>query len=286
MVTYSAHFTSEDVQYEDTHMKVKSPFKSITLVIPAYNEEKFIAQTIEKVLASDTAGLAKEIIIVNDGSTDATVKNALTCMKKIASAGKKLVKKSKKSLDVYSCSQGKHMVYLYDKKVNGGKGSAVKTGFMASTGDIVMVQDADLEYDPSDYPRLLEPFMTHGADVVFGSRFMSDRPHRVLYFWHYVGNSVLTLISNMFTDLNLTDMETGYKVFRGDIIRTIAPTLVSTSFGFEPEITAKVAKNKEAHIFEVGISYRGRTYKEGKKLFWWKDGLEALIRIIQFNVFS
>lgn len=257
-------------------------FLNLTIVIPVYNEEHFIIETIKSVLNSDSLGLRKEIIIVNDGSKDRTVQNALTYLKKLG----KDVKKSRKEHDVYTVSLGINSAVLIDKKINEGKGAAVKTGFMYSKGDLVLVQDADLEYDPTDYPRLLEPFITGDADVVFGSRFMSDRPHRVLYFWHYVGNTILTLVSNMCTDLNLTDMETGYKVFNGDLIRKLAPDLQSTSFGFEPEITAKVAKNKANRIYEVGIAYKGRTYGEGKKLLWWKDGMIALYRIIQFNFFS
>lgn len=257
--------------------------KVLSIVIPAYNEEKFIVETIQSVLGADSAGLGKEIIIVNDGSKDATVKNAVNYLNKLGKEKKRLV--TRKGI-TYTLKLSKDTLIIFDKKVNAGKGAAVKTGFMQSSGDIVLVQDADLEYDPLDYPRLLEPFVKGDADVVFGSRFMSDRPHRVLYFWHFVGNNLLTLVSNMCTDLNLTDMETGYKVFRGDLIREIAPTLESSSFGFEPEITAKVARNKETRIYEVGIAYRGRTYKEGKKLLWWKDGLIALYRIIQFNFFK
>jgi len=171
------------------------------------------------------------------------------------------------------------------KKVNEGKGAALKDGFLASTGDIVIVQDADLEYNPEDYPVLLEPFLKNNADVVYGSRFISNRPHRVLYFWHSQVNFILTTFSNMLTNLNLTDMETGYKVFKGKLIRTIAQKLESKRFGFEPEITARIAKVKEIKIYEVGISYSGRTYAEGKKITW-KDGAKAAWEIIRFNLLS
>jgi len=171
------------------------------------------------------------------------------------------------------------------KKNNQGKGAALKEGFLKSTGDIVLIQDADLEYSPSDYPNLIGPFLTQEADVVYGSRFISNKPHRVLYFWHSVMNKYLTMLSNMFTNLNLTDMETGFKVFKGDLIRSIAPYLQTKRFGFEPEVTARIAKKQSIKIFEVGISYAGRTYAEGKKIGW-KDGFRALFEIIYFNLFS
>lgn len=262
-------------------MKI-SRLQTLSIIIPVYNEEKFIIKTIEDVLASNTEGLHKEIIIINDGSSDATLKNTLTFLKTLGKSKKRSLTVKK---HIHTLKLAKDTIIVFDKPVNEGKGAAVKTGFMQSTGDIVLVQDADLEYDPADYSRLLGPIISGDADVVFGSRFASDRPHRVMYFWHYVGNTLLTFISNMCTDLNLTDMETCYKVFRGDIIRAIAPTLESSSYGFEPEVTAKVARNKETRIYEVGIAYRGRTYKQGKKLIWWKDGFIALYRIIQFNFF-
>ncbi len=234
-------------------------FKTVSIVIPVYNEEKFIEATIKKVLKADSCALKKEIIVVDDCSTDKT--------RQIL----RLLKKKHKELQ------------LIFKEKNEGKGSALKLGFLRSKGDIVLIQDADLEYNPDDYPNLLEPFLKNQADVVYGSRFISDRPHRVLYFWHYVANLFLTLLSNALTNLNLTDMESGYKVFKGDLIRKIAPKLESKRFGFEPEITARIAKIKGIKIYEVGISYWGRTYEEGKKINW-KDGVRAVWEIVKYNL--
>lgn len=242
--------------------------KKLSIVIPVYNEAKFIEKTIEKVVAANSSKLKKEIIIVDDGSQDKTLK----ILKRI----EKTKNKNKPGLA--------SLCVIYKKK-NEGKGSALKTGFLATTGDIVLVQDADLEYNPDEYPILLEPFLKNEADVVYGSRFISNKPHRVLYFWHYVGNNFLTMLSNVFTNLNLTDMETGYKVFKGELIRKIAPKLQSKRFGFEPEITARIAKIPDIKIYEVGISYWGRTYKEGKKIGW-KDGVRTIWEILKFNLFS
>lgn len=241
--------------------------QKLSVIIPAYNEEKFIEETLLAVIKADSLNFKKEIIVVDDGSKDNTVN-------KIKSAEIKF-KKSYKDIEFKSIF----------KKINQGKGSALKDGFLASTGDIVLVQDADLEYSPDDYPVLIEPFLKNNADVVYGSRFISNRPHRVLYFWHSQINFFLTSFSNMLTNLNLTDMETGFKVFKGDLIRKIAKDLESKRFGFEPEITAKISKVKEVKIYEVGISYAGRTYAEGKKINW-KDGIKAIWEIIKFNLFS
>jgi glycosyltransferase involved in cell wall biosynthesis len=239
--------------------------KKLSIVVPTYNEEKFIEKTIKRVVESDTLGLKKEIIIVDDGSEDKTPQ----ILDKIE---KKYKKKDTEIITI-------------KKRVNQGKGSVIKTGFLKSTGDIVLVQDADLEYNPDDYPRLLAPFIDNSADVVYGSRLFTNRPHRVLYFWHSIGNKFLTLLSNMLTNLNLTDMETGYKVFRGELIRKLAKNLESKRFGFEPEITAKISKIPDLRIYEIGISYWGRTYSEGKKIGW-KDGARAIWEIIYFNILS
>ena len=226
----------------------------LSVIIPCYNERNTIRSLVDAVLSQPYDN--KEIIIVDDASTDGT-KDVLC--KEIAPFIAKI---------------------LYHEK-NQGKGAALKTGINAATGDIILIQDADLEYDPMEYPDLLNPILQNKADVVFGSRFMGGKPHRVLYFWHRVGNGFLTLISNMFTNLNLTDMETCYKVFRREIIQGIS--IEENRFGFEPEIVAKVAKTR-CRIFEVGISYYGRTYKEGKKIGW-KDGFHALYCIFKYNVF-
>ncbi len=228
----------------------------LTVIIPVFNEELYVGQVIRKVLKTKTPGFRKEVIVVDDGSTDKT---------------RTVISRFKRKV-------------ICLRKKNEGKGSALKAGFLASKGDIVLIQDADLEYSPDDYELLLEPFRKKHADVVYGSRFISDKPHRILYFWHSVGNQLLTLFSNMFTNLNLTDMETGYKVFRGKLIRRIAKKLVSKQFGFEPEITARIAKIPGIQIYEVGISYQGRTYGEGKKINW-LDGIRAFGQIIKYNLF-
>lgn len=238
-------------------------YASVSIVISVFNEEKFIGKIVDQVIEADTLGLKKEIIIVDDGSDD----------------------NSKSRIQNSKVKNKKTNIKLIFKKRNEGKGSALKMGFIKSTGDIVIVQDSDLEYNPHDYPLLLEPFLKNDADVVYGSRFISNRPHRVLYFWHYVGNIILTTLSNLFTNLNLTDMETGFKVFRGNLIRSIARDLKSKRFGFEPEITARIAKIKKVGVFEVGVSYRGRTYEEGKKIDWF-DGVKTIFEIIRYNLFA
>ncbi len=232
----------------------------ISIVIPVYNEERYIGILLKKIITSNTVGLKKEIIIVDDNSQDSTIK-------KISDFAEKY----------------KIKINLLQNKKNFGKGASLKKGFLKATGDIVIIQDADLEYDPADYLTILDPFLNFSADVVYGSRFKGNQPTRVLYFWHYVGNRFLTVLSNMFTNINLSDMETGYKAFRGEIIRNIAPSLESKRFGFEPEITAKISKIKKIKIYEVGISYQGRTYQEGKKIGW-IDGVKALWQIFYFNI--
>jgi glycosyltransferase involved in cell wall biosynthesis len=238
----------------------------VSIIIPVYNEESFITQTLDAVSKANILNFRKEIIIVDDGSNDGT---------------KDAIKKFLNKVQPLSKIEFKT---IFSQK-NAGKGASVKKGFLISTGDIVIIQDADLEYSPEDYPLLLEPFIKHAADVVYGSRFISNRPHRVLYFWHYMTNKFLTSLSNMLVNLNLTDMETGFKVFRGEIIRQIAPRLTSKKFGFEPEITARVSKIKGIKIYEVGISYYGRTYEEGKKIGW-LDGLNAVWEIFKYNLFT
>ncbi|MGH7998411.1 MAG: glycosyltransferase family 2 protein [Brasilonema sp.] len=224
----------------------------LSVIIPCYNELGTIGQVVAAVKASPVKNC--EIIIVDDCSTDGT----------------RQLLKSKIESQVDQI--------IYHKK-NQGKGAALRTGFAAATGDIVIVQDADLEYDPQEYPLIIQPIIDNKADVVFGSRFQSGRPHRVVYYWHRVGNGFLTMLSNMFTNINLTDMETCYKAFRREVIQAIK--IQENRFGFEPEITAKVAK-MECRIYEVGISYYGRTYKEGKKIGW-KDGFRAIWCIIKYN---
>jgi glycosyltransferase involved in cell wall biosynthesis len=232
--------------------------KKLSVVIPCYNEERTLEAIVDRVLEADRSGLDLEVVIIDDGSRDQSV----AVMKALAA---------------------KHpQIITLEHGVNQGKGAALRTGFKAATGDIVLVQDADLEYSPADYPRLLKPLLDGRADVVFGSRFKGGEEARVLYFWHSVANHALTLASNMFTDLTLTDMETCYKVFRREIIQGI--TIVENRFGFEPEITAKVARlTPRPRIYEVGISYSGRTYDEGKKIGW-RDGVRALYCIVRYNL--
>ena len=227
----------------------------LSVVIPVYNECQTIHLILQQVQAVD---IDKEIIMVDDCSTDGTSDR----LKELAAEADNI------------------RVLFHD--VNKGKGAALRTGFQAATGDVVIIQDADLEYDPSVYPKLLKPIVDGKADVVFGSRFAGGQSHRVLYFWHSLGNTFLTIMSNMFTDLNLTDMETCYKVFKREIIQSI--DIKENRFGFEPEITSKVSRMK-CRIFEVGISYSGRTYEEGKKIGW-KDGVRAIWCILKYNVFS
>jgi len=225
----------------------------LSVVIPAYNEKNTIRAVVEKVLGTP---YRKEIIVVDDGSDDGT----------------------REELQSLESETSVRLIY---KDRNRGKGAALREGFENINGHVVIIQDADLEYDPNDYGALLEPILDGRADVVYGTRFLGG-PHRVLFFWHYVGNRMLTILSNMLTNLNLTDMETGYKVFRSRVIKDLS--LKSNRFGFEPEITAKVARAKW-RIYEVPISYSGRDYEEGKKITW-MDGLAALFHIIRFRFFK
>ena len=226
----------------------------VSVIIPCFNEKETITKIIEKV--ENCTVLLKEIIIVDDSSTDGT---------------REILEKINNPI-----------IKIFFHAQNQGKGAAIRTGFSKVNGDICIIQDADLEYDPSEYPKLIKPIIDNKADVVFGSRFKGDAAHRVVYFWHRVGNGFLTLLSNLFTDINLSDMETCYKVFRKDVIQSIR--IKENRFGFEPEITAKVAK-MQLRIYEVGISYYGRTYSEGKKITW-KDGVRAIYCIIKYNIFD
>lgn len=226
----------------------------LSIVIPCFNEKNTIEKVLDSVLASTVSD--KQIIVVDDCSTDGTRELLETSLKH--------------KIDT-----------LIFHEVNQGKGAALRSGFKAIDGDIVLVQDADLEYDPQEYPKLLKPILEDRADVVFGSRFAGGDAHRVVYYWHMIGNQVLTIFSNMMTNINLTDMETCYKVFRSDIIKQI--NIEENRFGFEPEITAKVSR-LDCRIYEVGISYYGRTYKEGKKIGW-RDGVRAFYAILKYNLF-
>jgi len=244
----------------------------VSVVIPVYNERAFIEEVLLRVQASP---IDKEIILVDDKSTDGT-RSLLEDLDKAQSEGKREVAvqngKARLSLE--------NIRFLFQPQ-NAGKGAALRRGFQAATGDIVLVQDADLEYDPKDYGKLLEPIFEGKADVVYGSRFLGG-PQRVHFFWHYVGNKFLTLLSDIFTNLKLTDMETCYKVFRREVLENIK--LKSNRFGFEPEFTAKISKGNW-RIYEVSISYAGRTYAEGKKITW-RDGISTLWCIIRFNLFD
>ncbi len=236
--------------------------KKLSIIIPAYNEEKTIYNILNKVKAVKLINdIEKEIIIVNDCSQDNT---------------DEIIKRYiKEEQDVN--------IKYYKHDVNQGKGASIHTGIKKATGEYLIIQDADLEYDPNEYNILLQPIIDGFADVVYGSRFSSGKPHRILFFWHSIGNKFLTFISNMFTNLNLTDMETCYKLFRTDIIKSIK--LKEKRFGFEPEVTVKIAKIPDIRIYEVGISYYGRTVEEGKKIGW-KDGISAFYYILKYKFFK
>jgi glycosyltransferase involved in cell wall biosynthesis len=236
--------------------------KKLSLVIPAYNEERTIHLILDRIKQVELIeGIEKELIIVNDCSKDGTIE----------------------AVNKYMAENPDMPITLYSHEVNQGKGAALHTGIRYATGDYVLIQDADLEYDPREYNDLLKPIVEGNADVVYGSRFMGGNPHRILFFWHTLGNKFLTFISNAFTNLNLTDMETCYKMFKREIIQKIP--LKENRFGFEPEVTAKIARIPNIRVYEIGISYYGRTYEEGKKIGW-RDGFRALWCIFKYNVLS
>jgi glycosyltransferase involved in cell wall biosynthesis len=232
----------------------------LSVVMPVFNERATLREIVDRVRE---VPIRKEIILVDDGSQDGSAEILRTLEQELANDGENRLR-----------------VAFHDK--NRGKGAALRTGFAEATGDVVLVQDADLEYDPAEYGRLLQPILEGKADVVYGSRFLGDRPHRVLYYWHYLGNRFLTMLSNCFTNLNLTDMETCYKLFRREVVQEVGPTLRQNRFGFEPEITAKVAR-RGCRVFEMSISYSGRTYDQGKKIDW-RDGFQAVWCIVRYGM--
>ena len=234
----------------------------LSIIIPAYNEEKTIQTILEKVSKVDLiGGVSKEIIVVNDCSKDDT---------------------EKKVFEYQEANPTIELSY-YKHEINQGKGAALHTGIRQAKGDLLIIQDADLEYDPNEFNLLLRPILDGFADVVYGSRFMGGKPHRILFFWHSIGNKVLTSFSNALTNLNLTDMETCYKMWKSEIIKSVQ--LKENRFGFEPEVTAKISRIPNIRIYEVGISYYGRTYAEGKKINW-KDGFRAIYCILKYNIWS
>lgn len=236
--------------------------KTLSIIIPCYNEEKLISSVLSSVFSVQLNGITEmEVIVVDDCSSDS----------------------SRIMIEEFKLQHPDLPLHLLTSAKNMGKGAAVKQGLLKAKGSIILIQDADLEYNPKDYNKLLEPILDGFADVVYGSRFIGSGPHRVLFFFHTIGNKFLTFLSNLFSQLNLTDMETGYKVFRSEFIKNI--NLKEKSFGFEPEITAKISKIPGIRIYEVGISYYGRTYKEGKKINW-KDGIKAIYCIFKYNIFS
>ena len=236
--------------------------KKLSIIIPAYNESKTIHLILDKIKnVTLIEGIEKELIIVNDCSTDDT----------------------EGSVKSYISLNPDIKIVYFKHEINLGKGAAIHTGIKVADGDYLIIQDADLEYDPQEYNLLLKPILDNFADVVYGSRFMGGKPHRILFFWHSIGNKFLTFLSNMLTNLNLTDMETCYKLFRSEIIKSM--NFKEKRFGFEPEVTARISKIPKVRIYEVGISYYGRTYEEGKKIGW-KDGFRAIFCIVKYNLFA
>lgn len=235
--------------------------KSLSIIIPAYNEGRSIANILDNVFRVKLLNdITKEVIVVNDCSSDST----------------------QEVLDHYLLSYPDRQITVIVHQINKGKGAALHTGIVVATGDYTVVQDADLEYDPEEYNDMIRPILKDNADVVYGSRFMGSKPHRILFFWHTIGNKFLTLLSNIFSNLNLTDMETCYKMVRTSTLQSL--NLVEKRFGFEPELTAKLSRIKGIKIYEVGISYYGRTYEEGKKIGW-KDGVRAIYCILKYGLF-